>query len=357
MKTIIYTICLLIAQNVLADTRIINGNEAKKGEFPWMVAIVYKNTPSAKEGLSCGGTLIHPSWVLTASHCVDIETIETIKVIIGRHTLSEVEGESFDITEIIMHPNYDYHYHNPLGDIALLKLSRPANSHPIVKIASLYDDQVLQADAPAIVLGWGLTQEDDDSSYSDILMKSTAPIISDENCRLAYGEDIREGMICAGYSSGESDACDGDSGGPLVVKQGGEWQQVGIVSWGEGCAQAGYYGVYTDVSFYEDFILDNVCGIDDVPATPNLQVNIEGNEVTASWNVVENIDKYQFYYAAMPRRFQDLNNVKIHSLSVNQSTSLFAILQNGMGYYGAVRAYRGNCGSDYSNLVEARIVE
>jgi len=357
MKKIIYIICLLIGQNVFADTRIINGNETEKGEFPWMVAIVYKNMPSTKDGLSCGGTLIHPSWVLTASHCVDIETVDTIKVIIGRHTLSKAEGEAFEITDIIMHPNYDYHYRNPLGDIALLKLDRPADSHPIVKIASPYDDHVLRAGAPAVVLGWGLTEERVDTSYSDVLIKSTVPLISAEGCELAYEGEIKEGMICAGYLSGESDACEGDSGGPLVVKYGNEWQQVGIVSWGEGCARADYYGVYTDVSFYEDFIAEYICSLNDVPSTPNLQVNVEDNEVLASWNLIENIDKYQFYYTAMPRRFEDLNNLKIHSFSVNKNTSLSASLQNGIGYYGVVRAYRGNCGSDYSNLGEARISE
>ena len=357
MKTIIYAICLLIAQNLLADTKIINGSETEKGEFPWMVAIVYKNTPSAKDGLSCGGSLIHPSWVLTASHCVDIETTDSIKVLIGRHTLSKIEGEAFEITEIIMHPNYDYHYRNPLGDIALLKLDRPADSHPIVKIASPYDAQVLHVGAPAVVLGWGLTEENNDSSYTDILMKTTVPIISDKNCKLAYGADIKEGMVCAGYLSGESDACEGDSGGPLVVKYENEWQQIGIVSWGEGCAKADYYGVYTDVSFYEDFIAEHICNITNVPAAPNLQVSIEGNVVTPFWNGIANIDKYQFYYAVMPRHFEELNDLEIHSFSTNKSTSFSTILQNGTGYYGAVRAYRNNCGSEYSNLGEARISE
>jgi trypsin len=73
-----------------------------------------------------------------------------------------------------------------------------------------------------------------------------------ETCRGQYGADaITDGMVCAGLEEGGKDSCQGDSGGPLVDASGA---LVGIVSWGQGCAQAGFSGVYANTAAYIDFI-------------------------------------------------------------------------------------------------------
>ena len=83
-----------------------------------------------------------------------------------------------------------------------------------------------------------------------ILQKVTVPFVDEATCKDAYGSSsITDGMICAGRKG--KDSCQGDSGGPMVNMNG---EQVGIVSWGYGCAAAGYPGVYTRVSNYASWI-------------------------------------------------------------------------------------------------------
>ncbi|MEM7345319.1 MAG: serine protease, partial [Chloroflexota bacterium] len=86
----------------------------------------------------------------------------------------------------------------------------------------------------------------------DKLRQVSIPIVSESICSSpsSYGGLLTEDMLCAGLLSGGKDACQGDSGGPLVVSEGtnGRWLQVGIVSWGQGCAQPQKYGVYSRVA-------------------------------------------------------------------------------------------------------------
>ena len=103
------------------------------------------------------------------------------------------------------------------------------------------------------VSGWGTTSEG--GSLARNLMKVDVPVVSDDNCRDAYGQnDIPDSMICAGLDQGGKDSCQGDSGGPFMCGSGLD----GIVSWGYGCAQAGFPGVYTQTSYFVDWINANM---------------------------------------------------------------------------------------------------
>merc|ERR1712133_55125 len=83
------------------------------------------------------------------------------------------------------------------------------------------------------------------------LMKVDVPVVSDDDCRDAYGQnDIADSMICAGLDAGGKDSCQGDSGGPFMCGFGLD----GIVSWGYGCAQPGFPGVYTQTSYFVSWI-------------------------------------------------------------------------------------------------------
>merc|ERR1712106_900727 len=95
------------------------------------------------------------------------------------------------------------------------------------------------------VSGWGTTSEG--GSLGRVLMKVTVPVVSDDDCRGAYGQDdIADSMICAGLDAGGKDSCQGDSGGPFMCGS----QLSGVVSWGYGCAEPGFPGVYTQTSYF-----------------------------------------------------------------------------------------------------------
>merc|ERR1712037_618482 len=99
------------------------------------------------------------------------------------------------------------------------------------------------------VSGWGTTSEG--GSLARVLQKVDVPVVSDEHCRDSYGQsDITESMICAGLDQGGKDSCQGDSGGPFMCGN----QLSGVVSWGYGCAEAGYPGVYTQTSYFVDWV-------------------------------------------------------------------------------------------------------
>lgn len=85
------------------------------------------------------------------------------------------------------------------------------------------------------------------------LYKVDVPIVDRDTCNDAYGGDITDGMVCAGLEAGGKDACQGDSGGPLTI----DGTLVGVVSWGNGCARPGYYGVYSNVGKFADWIESN----------------------------------------------------------------------------------------------------
>merc|ERR1711913_212006 len=103
-----------------------------------------------------------------------------------------------------------------------------------------------------IVSGWGTTSSG--GSLAKILQKVTVPVVSDKKCREDYGEDaIADSMICNGYDKGGKDSCQGDSGGPLMCGK----QLSGIVSWGYGCAAAGYPGVYTQTSYFISWLANH----------------------------------------------------------------------------------------------------
>ena len=241
-------------------TRIVGGNEAEEDAYPFMAALVYKGSKPFN-GQFCGGTLIQSEWVVTAAHCVTDnrgypESEDSMDVILGIHNLkSDISYNRYSVSKIIVNPSYNDFTVD--SDIALLKLSQPADSkYTPISLVSEGSDYVGQM---ATVMGWGALVEDGSfpDDYPDALMEISIPVVSNETCSESIW-GITNNMICAGYQKGELDACSGDSGGPLVIYENGEWKLLGIVSFGEGCARPDYYGVYTRVANFNSFVEDYI---------------------------------------------------------------------------------------------------
>lgn len=270
---------------------IVGGQEADIGEYPWQAVL----QTSDSEGYTylCGGSLIDPHWVLTAAHCVyddQSKTLLTIDIVIlGAHNIT-VKNESgrqkFGAKQVIMHHNYNPNTVN--NDIALIELDSRAEMTEYVSVlspaSSPQNDNLMQAGVEATVSGWGQTGVG--SSASPVLMEVTVPVVRQSTCQLAYapiGGIITSNMLCAGYSEGGKDTCRGDSGGPLIAPDGnGAWKQIGIVSWGYyPCAEPGYYGVYTRVANYYDWIMENL-GVTGTPSPTATPANTHEPTATAT---------------------------------------------------------------------------
>lgn len=232
--------------------KIVGGTPSQSNEWPWMVALIFSTVDNAADGFFCGGSLIGESWVLTAAHCLEDENKYTIEVVANATDLVNDTGQRIAIKRIIRHPGYNSR--TVKNDIALLKLDEPVSGAELV---NLYRGSDTLEDTNATIIGWGaLSEADSDAGIvSSKLYDAVLPIVSNDECAFALPLDnIKSKQLCAGFSAGGVDTCQGDSGGPLVFQDGGAWYQAGITSYGEGCARAGVYGVYTRVSRYISFI-------------------------------------------------------------------------------------------------------
>merc|ERR1719394_930525 len=231
--------------------RIVGGKDATYGEFPHQVALL---AGGVNGYLMCGGSLVGPHYVVTAGHCCDGMNAHNLAVSVGSHHLYRMDAdqENIPVKRIILHENYDSWTIN--NDICLLKLAHDVTMGEHVDLIELpTNHEEYEAGTMCTVSGWGTTSEGGD--VADVLQKVKVPVVSDDDCRLAYGEsDIVNSMICAGLDQGGKDSCQGDSGGPFMCGN----RLTGVVSWGYGCAEAGFPGVYTQTSYFTKWLKNHM---------------------------------------------------------------------------------------------------
>ncbi|WYZ39659.1 hypothetical protein EsH8_III_001573 [Colletotrichum jinshuiense] len=229
------------------EVQIVGGTLAVAGDFPFIVSLQRSGSHF------CGGSLLNANTVITAAHCSVGQSAGSVSVRAGSLKRNS-GGVLVGVSRIIVNPSYTSSTYN--NDVAIWKLSTSIPTSSTVSYVTLpaaNSDPVGGSNAQ--VAGWGVTSQSSSTIPVD-LRKVTVPIVSRTTCRSQYGTSaITTNMVCAGVTTGGRDSCQGDSGGPLVDAS---KTLIGIVSWGDGCAQANAAGVYARVSTLLSFIQANL---------------------------------------------------------------------------------------------------
>jgi len=237
-------------------SRIVGGIEAVRGAYPYQISL------RRRGGHICGGTIIDPTTVITAAHCLANDPSD-YSIVAGGYSVRngpDCAEQRVSVQRLIKHKMYNDDTSE--NDIAILKLSKSLEFNRYVQPACLpKPDYEYPAGENVIISGWGALASGGGSP--NILNVAFVPLITQEDCANKYkqfGYSITKDMVCAAFASGGVDTCQGDSGGPLVsgsTNATSGMTLVGVVSWGVGCARPGVPGVYARVTHFLKWIAEH----------------------------------------------------------------------------------------------------
>jgi len=228
--------------------KIVGGQEAVPHSLPWQVSLRRKSDNFH----FCGGSVIGPNTVVSAAHCTEIwNSASEVMVVVGDHSQHTDEGteQTINVVRLTVHESYGKpkQFEN---DIAIWDLETPIEMNEFVQPIAL-PERLQGSEGSCDVSGWGTLSSG--GSTPDVLMVVSVPVVDDQKCKIEYPLNIAESNLCAGEHG--KDSCQGDSGGPLVCYNAdGSAYLGGIVSWGIGCGGWYHPGVYTEVSYFIDWI-------------------------------------------------------------------------------------------------------
>jgi len=290
---------------------------------------------------TCGASFIGDKWVLTASHCVEGVSAELLKVNVGEYDLSNGAENAKAIKRIYMHPDYQLNVELD-NDIALIELVESVDNPAITLVNSAETEQFAQQPATVTVAGWGGrlgydAGEGPTENFPDVLHQVDLQLSTNQECKDILAQSlsdtfagnftadqtgITDAMICAFDEDEDKGSCQGDSGGPLMIETNEGWQQLGIVSWGIGCAAEGFPGVYTRTAVFQDWINEISQGIA-IVQTLDFTIQAINNPRSASLDVVNNsaLDANLTFEVSGDTNFTIVNN-NCNSLAAGSTCTL-----------------------------------
>ncbi|XP_038166119.1 urokinase-type plasminogen activator [Arvicola amphibius] len=249
--------------NLRPRFKIVGGESTVIENQPWFAAIYRKNRGGSPPTFICGGSLISPCWVTSATHCfINNPKKEEYVVYLGQTKRNAYNpGEmKFEVEQLILHEGYSSDSLAHHNDTALLKIrtsmghcAQPSRSIQTICLPPSFGDANFGSDCE--ITGFGYENVSDFANPKNLKM-AVVKLISHKQCMQPhyYGSEITNKMLCAADPQWKTDSCHGDSGGPLVCDINGRPTLTGIVSWGKGCAMRNKPGVYTRVSSFLHWI-------------------------------------------------------------------------------------------------------
>ncbi|XP_021708893.1 serine protease gd [Aedes aegypti] len=244
------------------------GTKSRRGEWPWLSALYYKNNDLGSLQFRCGATLISDKVLLTAAHCLmngkNHLQADDILVSLGRYNImdwTEVDSRTVNPRALVIHSGFrsdafDY----DIGAIILPNEINYSNSVRPICIWTESDEESIIVGQLGTVVGWGFSES---GIISDVPKSAQVPIVSEVDCirsDIGFQLTTSKRTFCAGGQG--AGPCQGDSGSGLFVSRGGRWVLRGIVSYAlidpdTGKCDARKYTVYTDVAKYHEWMEDH----------------------------------------------------------------------------------------------------